>query len=77
MHFRTKPIIGASYQTLKNKLDGIALDTEATDFDEVEYEEIKVSASRQPQHPQSFPHPLPPTPTTEAAVSVLSCWSMH
>ncbi|CAE7871448.1 COF1, partial [Symbiodinium sp. KB8] len=41
VHFRTKPIIGASYQTLKNKLDGIALDVEATDFDEIEYETIK------------------------------------
>mmetsp|Transcript_8652 Transcript_8652/g.21809 ORF Transcript_8652/g.21809 Transcript_8652/m.21809 type:complete len:146 (-) Transcript_8652:55-492(-) len=41
VHFRTKPVIGASYQTLKNKLDGIALDMEATDFDEIDYEEIK------------------------------------
>lgn len=61
VHFRTKPIIGASYQTLKNKLDGIALDVEATDFDEIEYETIKVRCLARCTAPSTC------TPPTRAA----------
>eukprot|EP00929_Paragymnodinium_shiwhaense_P042677 TRINITY_DN22048_c0_g2_i1.p2 TRINITY_DN22048_c0_g2~~TRINITY_DN22048_c0_g2_i1.p2 ORF type:complete len:149 (-),score=57.21 TRINITY_DN22048_c0_g2_i1:138-584(-) len=37
-HFRVKPIVGATYQTLKERLPGLAKDMQATDADELAYE---------------------------------------
>eukprot|EP00353_Schmidingerella_taraikaensis_P008670 CAMPEP_0185580298 /NCGR_PEP_ID=MMETSP0434-20130131/16056_1 /TAXON_ID=626734 ORGANISM="Favella taraikaensis, Strain Fe Narragansett Bay" /NCGR_SAMPLE_ID=MMETSP0434 /ASSEMBLY_ACC=CAM_ASM_000379 /LENGTH=147 /DNA_ID=CAMNT_0028198523 /DNA_START=27 /DNA_END=470 /DNA_ORIENTATION=+ len=41
VHFRVKPVIGATYQTLKDKLTGIAADVQCVDTDDLEYEAIQ------------------------------------
>ena len=38
VHFRVKPVIGATYQTLKDKLTGLGSDVQAVDRDDLEYE---------------------------------------
>ena len=39
--FRLKPVIGASYQTLKEKLQGLGKDIQAADTSDLDYETIK------------------------------------
>lgn len=39
--FRLKPVIGASYQTLKEKLQGLGKDIQAADTSDLDYEAIK------------------------------------
>lgn len=41
MNFRVKPVIGATYQTLKEKLTGLGKDIQASDMSDLEYEAIK------------------------------------
>jgi len=42
-HFRLKTVIGASYQTLKEKLSGLGKDVQAADPADLAYEAIKAS----------------------------------
>lgn len=41
MNFRLKPVVGATYQTLKEKLMGLGKDIQAADPSDLEYESIK------------------------------------
>ena len=41
MNFRLKPVIGATYQTLKEKLQGLGRDIQASDTSDLDYETIK------------------------------------
>ena len=41
--FRLKPVIGATYQTLKEKLQGLGKDIQAADPSDLDYEAIKKS----------------------------------
>ncbi len=41
VNFRVKPVIGATYQTLKEKLQGLGKDIQASDTSDLEYEAIK------------------------------------
>ncbi len=41
VNFRVKPVIGATYQTLKEKLTGLGKDIQASDMSDLEYESIK------------------------------------
>ena len=41
--FRLKPVIGATYQTLKEKLQGLGKDIQAADTSDLDYETIKKS----------------------------------
>ena len=38
MSFRLKPVIGATYQTLKEKLQGLGKDVQASDTSDLDYE---------------------------------------
>ena len=69
MHFRLKPVIGATYQTLKDKLQGLGKDIQAADTSDLEYEAIKKQVRPLPLSLSAFvlgclPRPLtrPPTP---------------
>ena len=41
VHFRVKPVIGSTYQTLKEKLTGLGADVQAVDKGDLEYSDIK------------------------------------
>ena len=41
VNFRVKPVIGASYQTLKEKLSGLGKDIQAVDPADLDYKVIK------------------------------------
>ncbi len=41
VHFRIKPVIGGTYQTLKEKLTGLGADFQVTDRSELAFEGIK------------------------------------
>lgn len=41
VHFRVKPVIGSTYQTLKEKLTGLGADIQAVDKSDLEYNAIK------------------------------------
>jgi len=41
--FRVKPVVGATYQTLKEKLTGLGKDIQASDASDLAYEAIKAS----------------------------------
>ncbi len=41
--FRLKPVIGSTYQTLKEKLQGLGKDIQASDPSDLDYEAIKKS----------------------------------
>ena len=43
VHFRVKPVIGSTYQTLKEKLTGLGKDIQAVDRSDLEYASIKAS----------------------------------
>ena len=41
VHFRVKTVIGATYQTLKEKLSGLGFDIQANDTSDLSYEAVK------------------------------------
>ena len=41
VHFRVKPVIGSTYQTLKEKLTGLGADIQAVDKSDLDYSSIK------------------------------------
>ena len=41
VNFRVKPVIGATYQTLKEKLTGLGKDIQASDMSDLDYEAVK------------------------------------
>jgi hypothetical protein len=41
VHFRVKPVIGATYQTLKEKLTGLGADFQVTDRSDLAFEAIR------------------------------------
>jgi hypothetical protein len=41
VHFRVKPVVGATYQTLKEKLQGLGKDVQAVDTADLDYKLIK------------------------------------
>ncbi len=41
VNFRLKPVVGATYQTLKEKLMGLGKDVQAADPSDLDYEAIK------------------------------------
>lgn len=41
VNFRIKPVIGATYQRLKDKLQGLGKDIQASGVDELVYEKIR------------------------------------
>jgi len=43
VHFRIKPVIGATYQTLKEKLSGLGKDIQASDHSDLSYDAIKAA----------------------------------
>jgi cofilin len=65
VNFRLKPVIGATYQTLKEKLSGLGKDIQAVDPSDLDYAVVAVSrAQRDEAAGLGVPHLKPHTPLT-------------